>query len=127
MLRILGTLFVLAVVAYLLYSVVYTHVPDNRLAVAEAIGATASLREQISERIIGRGSLDGVGRDVTPPAPINTKYGTVAVSVSLNGAIRIKSEKPIFDVEMIASKDNAGVTWRCRGTPEESLPRTCRM
>ena len=124
--RILGILFALCVVAYLLYSVVYTNVPNNRLAVAEAISATAALRDQIAERIARRGSIEGVGGDIAPPAPVNTKFGVVAVSVSTNGMIRMKSENPVFDVEMVVSKENSGILWHCRGIPEESLPRTCR-
>jgi hypothetical protein len=126
-LRITGVLVALCVVAYLVYSVVYTNVPKSRLAVTEAVNTTEALRLQIGTSIQEHGSIEGVGTRIAPPVPINTKYGIVAISVSANGAIRMKSEKPVFDVEMVVSKDNSGIKWHCRGTPEESLPKVCRQ
>lgn len=125
-LRIVAVLLGLFALAYVASSIFYTRVPEVRLAASDAIGATIPLREELSTRFHERQSMRGIGLELETAKDFETRFGKVAVTVSPDGVIRMKSARPAFEVEMIPTEGDAGMIWHCRGTPEAALPLSCR-
>lgn len=124
--RVLLVLAGLGVLGYFAMHVLYTRVPDSRLAAAEMQTESAGLRADIAEAILTRGSPQGAGRSVKAPAALTTKYGAAAVAVAEDGRLTLRAERFGVTLEFVPALEGGGVKWRCSGTPERDMPLGCR-
>jgi len=124
--RVLLILAGLGGLSYIAAQVLYTRVPDSRLAAAEMQTESAGLRASIAEAVLTRGSLQGVGRSVQAPPALTTKYGAAAVAVADDGRITLRAERFGLTLEFVPALEAGGVKWRCSGTPERDMPLGCR-
>jgi len=112
--------------SYIAAQVLYTEVPDSRLAAAQMHAESAGLRTAIAQAAEKRGSLRGVGRSVPAPEALSTKYGAAAVAVADDGRITLRAERFGLTLELVPALEAGGVKWHCRGTPERDMPLGCR-
>jgi hypothetical protein len=124
--RILLILAGLGGAAYIATQVLYTRVPDSRLAAAAMQTESAGLRTAIAQAAEKRGSLRGVGRSVPTPQALSTQYGAAAVAVADDGRITLRGEKFGLTLEFVPVLEAGEVKWRCSGAPEHDMPLACR-